>query len=74
VCTGRSFHSGFTPGDWRWISSSQEPGHRDQGDHELLSSPSVAMARLLWKGPGMSHVRGVEEKAIEKVNGFRIAR
>ena len=30
---------------------------------------------LLWKGPRMSDVRGVDEQAasIEKVNGFRIA-
>jgi acylphosphatase len=33
------------------------------------------LAGLLWKGPGMSDVRGVdeEEAALEKVSGFRIA-
>jgi acylphosphatase len=33
------------------------------------------LAGLLWKGPGRSDVRGVdeEEAALEKVSGFRIA-
>ena len=33
------------------------------------------LAGLLWKGPLMSEVRGVdeEEAALEKVSGFRIA-
>jgi acylphosphatase len=33
------------------------------------------LAGLLWKGPRMSDVRGVdeEEAALEKVSGFRIA-
>ena len=41
------------------------------GEAEQLNE----LCGLLWKGPRMSDVRGVEEQdaAVEKVSGFRIA-